>query len=135
VTNFCDGPCHASTDSPIFDYSKDLPYQPGFDGIESRTISLNSTHYGNVSEANVHVFHSLLQTHSTYLFLKSKNIRPFIVSRGSTLGSSKYGIHWSGDNFASFEYLKGSIADSFNNQLFGFQMNGANICGYKGNTT
>jgi alpha-glucosidase/lysosomal alpha-glucosidase len=49
VANFCDGPCNSSTDAPIFDYSKDLPYQPGVDMIESHTIPLNSTHYGNIS--------------------------------------------------------------------------------------
>jgi alpha-glucosidase (family GH31 glycosyl hydrolase) len=102
LANFCDGPCETSTDAHVFDYSKDLPYQPGDDGIESHTISLNSTHYGNVSEANVHAFHALLQTHATNLFLKSKNLKPFIVSRSSSLGSSKYGIHWTGDNYASF---------------------------------
>lgn len=47
--NFCDGPCSQPTETSVFDYSKDLPYQPGEDNIESHTIPLNSTHYGGVS--------------------------------------------------------------------------------------
>jgi len=135
LANFCDGACEASTDPSIFDYSRDLPYQPGSDQIESHTISLNATHYGNQTEANVHAYNALLETYATNLFLKSKNLKPFIITRSSTFGSSKYGFHWTGDNYASWEYLKGSIADNFNNQMFGFQMVGPDICGFGGNTT
>ena len=60
--NFCDGACNPPAEQTAFDYSKDLPYQPGEDGIESHTISLNSTHYGNLSEANVHAFAAFLET-------------------------------------------------------------------------
>lgn len=67
--------------------------------------------------------------------MKSKNLRPFIITRSSTLGSNKYGFHWTGDNYAAFEYLKSSIADNFINQLWGFQMVGPDICGFGGNTT
>ena len=69
------------------------------------------------------------------LFLKSKNLRPFIITRSSTLGSNKYGFHWTGDNYANFDFLRGSIADNFLNQMWGFQMVGPDICGFGGNTT
>lgn len=47
--NFCDGTCEGSTaEYGGFDYSKDLPYNPGEDVIESHTISLNTTHYNGV---------------------------------------------------------------------------------------
>lgn len=62
-------------------------------------------------------------------------MRPFIITRSHTLGSNKYGFHWTGDNYASFEFLKGSIADNFINQMWGFQMVGPDICGFGGNTT
>lgn len=45
--NFCDGPCETPTTPSKFDYSNDLPYNPGSDSIEAHTIPLNSTHYGN----------------------------------------------------------------------------------------
>lgn len=50
LANFCDGPCAEQPQNKTgFDYSRDLPYQPGSDGIESHTISLNATHNGSVS--------------------------------------------------------------------------------------
>lgn len=83
----------------------------------------------------MHAYGAFMQTYATNLFLKSKNLRPFIITRSSTLGSNKYGFHWTGDNYANFEFLKGSIADNFLNQLWGFQMVGPDICGFGGNTT
>lgn len=77
----------------------------------------------------------MMETYATNLFLKSKNLRPFIITRSSTLGSNKYGFHWTGDNYANFEFLRGSIADNFLNQMWGFQMVGPDICGFGGNTT
>lgn len=58
--NFCNGPCEPPTGESIFDYSKDLPYNPGIDNIETNTIPLNSTHYGNLKEADVHAFAAFL---------------------------------------------------------------------------
>jgi len=63
-----------------------------------------------------------------------KNQRPFIITRSTSLGSHKYGFHWTGDNRAEWPYLKGSIADNFNFQLYGIQMVGPDICGFGGNT-
>ena len=104
--NFCDGPCIQTNNSlglnGSFDYSKDLPYVPGADSIESDTLSLNATHYGNRKEADVHAFAALLQTYATNQFLKNHNISPFIISRSHTLGSNRYGFHWTGDNVANF---------------------------------
>jgi alpha-glucosidase (family GH31 glycosyl hydrolase) len=51
------------------------------------------------------------------------------------LGSHRYGFHWTGDNRAEWAYLKGSIADNFNFQLYGTQMVGPDICGFGGDTT
>ena len=102
LANFCDGACSPTTEPTVFDYSKDLPYQPGSDNIEAHTISLNSTHYGGLTEANVHVFSAFLETYATNVFLQSKKVKPFIITRSSTVGSSKYGFHWTGDNYASW---------------------------------
>jgi lysosomal alpha-glucosidase len=57
LANFCDGPCDESTSTDSlspnsntkFDYTNDLPYTPGSDSIEAHTISLNATHYNNIS--------------------------------------------------------------------------------------
>ena len=96
---------------------------------------MNSTYHNNQSEADVHAFNAFLETYATNLFLRSKNKRAFIISRSSTMGSNKFGFHWTGDNYASFDFLKGSISDNFNNQMWGFQIIGPDICGFAGNTT
>jgi alpha-glucosidase (family GH31 glycosyl hydrolase) len=134
IANFCDGACGDTTPSK-FDYSKDLPYNPGSDNIESGTISLNATHSGGLLEANVHPYFGFMESEATYYFLLNKGLRPFIITRSSTLGSNKYAFHWTGDNYASFDYLKTSIANNFMFQIWGIQMVGADICGFGGNTT
>ena len=96
---------------------------------------MNSTHYGNRSEADVHAFAAFLETVATNNFLKSKNKRPFIISRSSTMGSNKFGFHWTGDNYANWDFLRGSISDNYHNQMWGYQMVGPDICGFGGNTT
>lgn len=46
--NECDGECIAPTEQATLDYSKDLPFTPGRNNIETSTIPLNSTHYGRI---------------------------------------------------------------------------------------
>jgi alpha-glucosidase (family GH31 glycosyl hydrolase) len=61
LANFCDGPCDSGS-RKTFDFSKDLPYEPGSDPIESHTVSLNATHANNVSEANLHAYFGFLES-------------------------------------------------------------------------
>lgn len=96
---------------------------------------MNSTHYNHTREADVHAFAGMLESAATYKFLSSKGLTPFIISRSTAIGSNQYAFHWTGDNHASFEFLKGSISDNFNNQIYGMHMVGADICGFGGNTT
>ena len=49
ISNMCDGLCAAPSAPAAIDYSKDIPYIPGGGNIEQQTISLNSTHFGNIS--------------------------------------------------------------------------------------
>lgn len=113
----------------------DLPYSPGADIVEGDMPSLNSTHYGGLIEADVHIYNGYIQCARTYDYLKSKGKKPFILTRSSTLGSNKYAIHWTGDNVAKWVFLRTSIVDNFNNQLWGAQMVGADICGFASNTS
>lgn len=70
----------------------------------------------------------------THNFLKIKNKKPFILSRGNIIGHGKYGFHWLGDNESTFEMLKQSISGIFNYNIFGIPMTGADICGFHKNT-
>ena len=86
----------------------------------------------------MHVFTGLLQTEMTYDFLKKLSALPFILTRSITMGSNMYGFHWGGENEVSWpvswQVLRSSIPDNFNSQLFGMQMQGADICGSIGDT-
>ena len=88
VSNFCDGAC-VKQNKTGFDYNRDLPYMPGADDIESHTISMNATHFGGYKEADVHTYFGLLECAATFKFLKNKGLRPFILTRSSTVGSGR----------------------------------------------
>lgn len=76
-----------------------------------------------------------MQSAATYNYLKKKTQLPFVLTRSSTFGSNKFAFVWSGDNYADFSFLKASIADMIISQMSGMSMNGADICGFAGNTT
>lgn len=116
------------------DFTNDIPYHPGNDTIETQAIPLNATHYGEQLQQNVHTFFGFMETHATNLFLNQKG-RPFIITRSNTLGSNKYGFHWTGDNYANFSFLKTSISGNFLFNVWGIQMVGSDICGFGGNAT
>lgn len=52
------------------------------------------------------------------------------MPRSTWPGSGKYASKWTGDNEASWEFLKLSISGIFNFQLFGIPHIGADICGF-----
>lgn len=135
ISNLCNGPCSPPNHTHDgIDFTNDIPYHPGNDTIETQAIPLNATHYGNLLEANVHTFFGFMETYATHEFLKKRG-RPFIISRSNTLGSNKYGFHWTGDNYANYEFLRTSISSNFMFNLWGIQMVGSDICGFGGNAT
>lgn len=99
--------------------------------------ALNSKHYGNLTEINVHPLNCLLQTYHTYNFLKYELLQknPFILTRATFPGSGKFSIHWTGDVYSSFIFMKFSIPSMFSFNLFGIPTIGADICGFEGDTT
>ena len=56
-----------------------------------------------------------LETVATNKFLKENLGQrfPLIISRSSFYGTGKWGYHWTGDNSATWEYLRVSIATIF----------------------
>lgn len=62
--------------------------------------------------------------------LHKKGIRPFILSRSTFPGSGSYAAHWTGDNWATWEFMRYSISGMMDMNMFGIPMVGANICGF-----
>lgn len=51
------------------------------------------------------------------------------------MGTGRYAGHWTGDNSATWAFMRLSISGNFLYQIFGIQMVGADICGFNGDTT
>ncbi len=51
------------------------------------------------------------------------------------MGNGRFAAHWTGDNGATWDYLRISIAGNFNFQIFGMPFVGADICGFMRDTT
>lgn len=134
-----------STDN-LYIYSGNLPYIPGIVPLENKTISMNATHYFDgvylkssevITEIDFHSLNGFLESKATYDFLKQNLSQPlpFILSRSNMFGSGAVSFHWTGDNYAGWEFLQTSISEIFNFQLFGIPFSGVDLCGFAGNTT
>ena len=131
-SNFCNGECGY----PPSNIVNDLPYMPGQYNLDNFTIDLAGTHYGGILEFDVHNLYALKMAQaSSQYFSEVLNTRAFIISRGSFPSHGRYAGKWTGDNFAEYVYMGYSIPGIFNFQIFGIPLIGADICGFKSNTT
>jgi alpha-glucosidase (family GH31 glycosyl hydrolase) len=122
-----------------------LPYKIGNERVqlEQKAISINALVYGggpDYSEDNtifnykaMNPFYQIRMTNQ--YILKSFKRRPFILSRANFFGMGRYANHWLGDNLSTYEQLRLSIPGVFSYQMFGFNLVGADVCGFLGNVT
>jgi alpha-glucosidase (family GH31 glycosyl hydrolase) len=120
-------------DDPCDDKTN-YPYLPGNTHLMRNTICPNAVHYNNVKHINLHNYLPAQQAMLTNLFLQSinKNEYPFILSRANAPGMGKYSIHWTGDNYSTYNFMKYSLQEIMNSNMFGMPMVGADICGFGG---
>ena len=120
---------------------EDLPYIPGYrekiqENLAIKSISENALVYGDLPLYDIKPLISFYESKYTYEYLEMDlKIRPFILSRSTTLGAGKYAFHWLGDNKSIYDDLKYSISGLFNFNIFGIPFSGADICGFEKNVS
>ena len=133
------------SNNSYFNAYADIPYIPGYrkdhTSLSSKSVSINAYSKKNNKKNNFYTMYNIkslipkIQVELTYNFLKYYHKRPFILSRGNTIGQGKHGFHWLGDNLSNFSHLKNSISGIFNYNIFGIPFTGADICGFHKNAT
>ncbi len=61
--------------------------------------------------------------------------RPYIISRSTYAGAGRWGSHWLGDNFSTWEMMRYSVTQMMNFNMYGITLVGADVCGFIGDTT
>lgn len=88
----------------------------------------------DATHAEVHNVYGMENTRATFEGLKKlrPNDRPFVMTRASYAGGQKYAVTWTGDNNATWDHLKLSVAQLLNLGLSGFSYSAADVGGFTG---
>ncbi|XP_047026536.1 uncharacterized protein LOC124634907 [Helicoverpa zea] len=116
---------------------ENLPYMPHTHDTELRThtLCMDARHYAG-QHYDVHNLYSLTEAVATYFSLAEiRGKRPFIITRSTFVGMGKYAGHWSGDIASEWHDMRSTIPELLSFSLFGIPMMGADICGFRGDTT
>jgi len=106
--------------------------------LSDKTICMNTRlgYDGRYLHYDVHNLYGYIQSVSTKKAAqRATGKRSMVVSRSSFAGSGAHTGHWLGDNFSRWSNLGDSIIGMFEFNMFGIPYNGADICGFIGETT
>ncbi|KAI1895212.1 hypothetical protein AGOR_G00103980 [Albula goreensis] len=103
-----------------------------FSGPE-KTMPKDAVHYGGWEHRELHNLYGFYQHLATVEGLMSRSggsERPFVLSRSFFAGSQRLGAVWTGDNLATWEYLKISIPMLLSLSVVGVAFCGADVGGF-----
>ncbi|XP_072545604.1 neutral alpha-glucosidase C isoform X2 [Salminus brasiliensis] len=103
-----------------------------FNGPE-QTMPKDTVHCGGWEHRDQHNLYGFLQHMATFegLVTRSGGLeRPFVLSRSFFAGSQRMGAVWTGDNLATWEYLKISIPMLLSLSITGIHFCGADVGGF-----
>ncbi|XP_027131085.1 neutral alpha-glucosidase C isoform X2 [Larimichthys crocea] len=103
-----------------------------FHGPE-QTMPKDAVHHGGWEHRELHNLYGFFQHMATAqgLITRSGGLeRPFVLSRSFFAGSQRFGAVWTGDNVASWEYLKISIPMVLSLSVAGIVFCGADVGGF-----
>ena len=128
-------PLSSSTSSSSNSSSSSSLFSPPSESFSSSSLSSSPSYSSsNLSISSYSTSLSSSSSSSPFISFSKPSSLPFILTRSSYPGAGKFSIHWSGDNMASFEFLKLSIASFINFGIFGMPFMGSDICGFMGDT-
>lgn len=111
------------------------PYVPGGEPLATETLCMSDKHYIS-PHYDVHNVYSQLEAKATYQALvEIRQKRPFIISRATSPGQGAWTGHWSGDIESSWGDMRLSIPNMLSFGMYGIPLSGADICGFRENTT
>jgi alpha-glucosidase len=156
--SFCDGACGSQINrrdaiaAGVATYNATRQPHRGFDPNHppyaiNNLLSFQPLYHKNVDMAckthdgtiayDTHNLYGVAESHATrnaQLSIEPQK-RPFLLSRSTMPASGQVVGHWLGDNAATWNDLKLSIAGSITFQIFGIPYVGPDICGFIGDTT
>lgn len=92
---------------------------------------------GKKPHAYYHNQYALGMAQATYDgFMQARpDERPFVISRSASTSSARFTAVWLGDNVSNWHHLRMSIPLALGLGLSGIPFNGADVCGFKEDTT
>uniref|UniRef100_A0A8D3A9E4 Glucosidase alpha, neutral C n=1 Tax=Scophthalmus maximus TaxID=52904 RepID=A0A8D3A9E4_SCOMX len=98
-----------------------------------KTMPKDAVHHGGWEHRELHNLYGFYQHMATAEGLVTRSggsERPFVLSRSFFAGSQRHGAVWTGDNVASWEYLKISISMVLSLSVAGIVFCGADVGGF-----
>ncbi|KAI0460916.1 hypothetical protein LJB42_001452 [Komagataella kurtzmanii] len=132
-TLFCKGSDFAGSSSNLHVWN-DMNEPSVFNGPET-TFPKDLVHFGKWEHRSIHNWYGKSFHEATYYALinRSPNHRPFVLTRSYAPGSQATAAMWTGDNAATWEYLKVALPMILSNGIAGMPFAGADVGGFFGN--